>query len=282
MIKLGCCLPGGSFMPEGVAEVPQSVVEQIITNCRYIRQCGFDYVEIAGGMLRNLCEEELKALEKADAEESLGLLAANSLFTGDLMMGNPESDRDAQVAYIQTLVDALARLGIRYAVFGSGAARRIPEGVSREEGLKVLYRFMNDFADYAEPRGITMLIEPLHRGETNVFVTVPESAEIVRDINRDGLRLLCDSFHMAMESTPFDAVKNAGALIKHCHIAEAPDRTCPGTFTTGDPAYNREFAKSLYRIGYTGGVTVECGFNDFEKDVPASLAYLKEIFTEEV
>ena len=75
-----------------------------------------------------------------------------------------------------------------------------------------------------------------------------------------------------------DTVRDAAPLIRHCHIAEAPDRTCPGKFTTGDPQYNRDFAKTLNEIGYTGGVSAECSFDDFQKDVPAILAYLREIF----
>ena len=169
-------------------------------------------------------------------------------------------------------------LGIRYAVFGSGVARSIPDGVSRADGIAALRRFMGDFADYAYSRGVTLVIEPLRKKETNVYVTVPETAAEVRALANPGIRLLCDAFHMAEEGTPADAVLAAGELILHCHMAEAPDRTCPGRFTTGDPQYNWDFAHCLNRIGYTGGVSAECGFDDFRTDVPQILAYLREIF----
>lgn len=278
MVKLGCCLPGGSFMPEGVAEIPQSPAQSLIAKCRCILETGFDYTEVGGGMLVGLDDTEWSAVLRENEKAPLGLYAANSLFPRELRMGDPAADRDAQSAYIRKLVDRFAPLGIRYAVFGSGVARSIPDGVSRADGIAALRRFMTDFADYAYPRGVTLVIEPLRKKETNVFVTVPESAAEVRALANPGIQLLCDAFHMAEEGTPADAVLAAGTLIRHCHMAEAPDRTCPGTFTTGDPQYNREFARCLNQIGYTGGVSAECGFDDFKTDVPKILAYMREIF----
>ncbi|MBQ7921120.1 MAG: sugar phosphate isomerase/epimerase [Clostridia bacterium] len=267
-------------MPEGVAEVPQSLVEQIVENCYHILDAGFDYTEVGASMLYSLTDEEVEALAKADAERSLCLYAANSLFLPELDLSNPAADREKQTEYIHKVTDRLSRFGVKYAVFGSGGARSIPEGVSEEEGRKALYRFMNEFIDYAAPRGVTMVIEPLRRRESNIFVTVPECAAVVREFNREGLSLLCDSFHMSQENTPVDAVYDAVELIKHCHMSEAPDRTCPGTITTGDPAYNKQFAACLNKVGFTGGVSAECSFADFKTDVPVIYAYMKKIFTE--
>ena len=278
MVQFGCCLPGGSFMPEGVAAVPQSPADSLVAKCRYILETGFDFTEVAGGMLVGLDDAGWRMVLSENEKSSLGLYAANSLFPKELKMGDPTADRDAQKAYIQKLVDRFVPLGIRYAVFGSGVARSIPDGVSRADGIAALRRFMGDFADCAYSRGVTLVIEPLRKKETNVYVTVPETAAEVRTLANPGIQLLCDAFHMAEEGTPADAVLAAGELIRHCHMAEAPDRTCPGKYTTGDPQYNRDFARCLNQIGYTGGVSAECGFDDFRTDVPQILAYLREIF----
>jgi len=267
-------------MPEGVAEVPQSIVEQITDNCYHILDAGFDYTEVGASMLYSLTDEELAELLAANAKRSLQLYAANSLFIPSLELSNPAADREKQTEYIHKVVDRLAMFGAKYAIFGSGGARSIPEGVSHEDGMKALYRFMNEFIDYANPRGVTLVIEPLRRRESNIFVTVPECAGVVREFNREGLALLCDSFHMSQENTPVDAVYDAVDLIVHCHMSEAPDRTCPGAITTGDPEYNKQFAACLNKVGYTGGVSAECSFADFKTDVPAIYAYMKKIFTE--
>lgn len=278
MVKFGCCLPGGSFMPEGVAAIPQSPADSLVAKCRYILEAGFDYTEVAGGMLVGLNDADWEFVVNENEKSSLGLYAANSLFPMELKMGDPMANREAQQAYIRKLVDRFVPLGIRYAVFGSGAARSIPDGVLRTDGIAALRRFMGDFAEYAYTRGVTLVIEPLRKKETNVYVTVPETAAEIRALANPGVQLLCDAFHMAEEGTPTDEVLAAGAMIRHCHMAEAPDRTCPGKCTTGDLQYNREFAHCLNRIGYTGGVSAECSFDDFKTDVPQILAYLREIF----
>ena len=133
MIKLGCCVPGGSFMPEGVAEVPKSAAEQLAAKCRYILDCGFDFTECGGLMLATLSDEELDWLEAENNKKSLGLRAVNSIFSPQYKLAFPGESRDAIAAYVKRLIDVLARFGIRYAVFGSGAARSVPEDMDREE-----------------------------------------------------------------------------------------------------------------------------------------------------
>lgn len=265
-------------MPEGVAEIPTSAAEQLAAKCRYVMDCGFDYTECGGMMLAGLTDAELDWLEAEDKKQSLGLYAVNSLFAPNHKLADPGENLDAITAYVKRLIDVLSRFGIRYAVFGSGAARSIPEGMDMETGLANLRRFMNYFADYGEQKGVTLVIEPLRARETNVYRTVPVSDAEVRLLNRPGIRLLADAFHMAEENTEPEAVENCGGRLLHCHMAEAPDRTCPGQPTTGDITFNQRFAASLIRAGYTGGVSAECSFRDFGKNVPEILAYMRKLF----
>ena len=62
MIKLSCCIPGGSLMPEGIGGVPESPARQIVSNCRYLLDLGYDCTECAGGMLADLTPEEVSYL----------------------------------------------------------------------------------------------------------------------------------------------------------------------------------------------------------------------------
>lgn len=281
MIKLGCCIPGGSFMPEGVAEVPQSAAEQLAVKCRYVLDCGFDFTECGGLMLAGMSDEELDWLEAENKKSPLGLRAVNSIFSPKYKLAAPGEDWDAVAAYVRRLIDVLSRFGIRYAVFGSGAARTIPEDMDREEGLENLRRLMHYFAEYGKDKGVTLVIEPLRARETNVFRTVPESDAEVKRMDNPGVRLLADAFHMAEEGTEPEAVENCGERLFHCHMAEAPDRTCPGQPTSGDITFNQRFAASLIRMGYDGGVSAECSYPDFKKNVPEILNYMKTLFPRE-
>ncbi len=272
MIKICCCVPGGSLMPEGEQTVPESPAEQIVSKCRYLLELGYDATECTGGMLSALGAQELDELVRENEKSSLGLVAVNSLFPGDWKLADPDADHAPYLERFRKICSAMERLGVPYAVFGSGGARRI---LDKPGSLEALRSFLTDAADIARAHGVTILIEPLRRQETNVFVTVPESGDFVREVGHPNLRLLCDAFHMATEETPPLAAARYLDLVDHCHVAEAPNRTPPGS--DGGTGYLRAFASELLTGGYDGAVSAECGFKNFREDAKSILAYLKKI-----
>ena len=279
MIQFGCAIPGGSFMPEGVAEVPTAPDVQIREKCRAVLKAGFDFTECGGGMLTGLNAEQRENLLNENAKDSLKLLAVNSLFPGHYRLADPNSSKDEYLAYAANLFGIMRDLGAKYAVLGSGAARTIhADAYSYEEGLETLTGFITKLGAEADRHGITVVIEPLRKAETNIFVTVPESGDYVRKLNTPGVKLLYDAFHMAEEGTDVSCVGEYADLLRHCHIAEAPKRSRPGSPDSGDLSYNCRFAQELIKAGYSGGVSVECGYTDFAEDIRLAHAYLHEIF----
>lgn len=277
MIRLSCCIPGGSLMPEGVASVPKSPAVQIIEKCRYLLSIGYDNTECGGGMLANLTEEEVSCLIRENQKKSLGLIAVNSLFPGEWRLADPELDKSTYIARAVKIFDIMQALGIPYAVFGSGGARSLRDDCV-ESSRASLIEFMKTIAAEAGKRGIVLLIEPLRQRETNIFITVAEAGEAIKEIADPNILLLYDAFHMAEERTSLECVREYAPLLRHCHMAESPHRTYPGSSDSADLQYNRHFAKELLASGYDGAVSVECGFRDFKKDAAEALHYLKEIF----
>jgi sugar phosphate isomerase/epimerase len=279
MIQFGCAIPGGSFMPEGVAEVPVSPEIQIIEKCRKVLAAGYDFTECSGGMLTSLDNKQRCALLNRNEQNPLKILAVNSLMPGNYRLADPKSDKNEYLAYADNLFAFMHDLGAKYAVFGSGAARTVcTDEYSREEGLKAITEFIIELGSHALHHGVTVAIEPLRKTETNIFVTVPETGDYVRKLNRSGVKLLYDSFHMAEEKTDLSCVGKYIDLVCHCHISEAPCRTYPGSSDSSDLSYNRRFADELLKFGYSGGVSVECGFKNFEEDIRFAYDYLREIF----
>ena len=88
-----------------------------------------------------------------------------------------------KVAYIfnEPLKHYAQQLGVKYAVFGSGSARSLLPDVP--ESREALEGFVKDLGALARQHGLTVVIEPLRKRETNVFVTVPETGEAVRVMN---------------------------------------------------------------------------------------------------
>ncbi len=265
-------------MPEGVKEVPKAPDVDIIEKCGYVREIGYDASECGAGMIMSLTDEQFSALVRENEKRSLGLVAANSLIPPTLPICTDDADFGALRAYSEKLTARLEMLGVKLAILGSGQARRIPDGLDRELGYARLAKFMNMFAEIAAPHGVRLAIEPLNRFECNVFNTVNESGDFARSLGNDGVCLLADSFHMSREGSDPACVCDYADKLIHCHISEPGSRTYPGSPKSSDLTYNVRFANALKNMHYSGAVTVECGFDDFNSDATAALTYLRKIF----
>ena len=157
-------------------------------------------------------------------------------------------------------------------MLGSGAARRVPDGFSRDEAFTQLVDFCRRLAPVARRNGMTIAIEPLRRQETNIINTAREGLALVKAANRREIRLLVDFYHLAVEAENPDVLIEAGALLAHVHVANPKGRGYP---STPDEAPYAPFFANLCRIGYTGRVSIEGSATDFVAEAPRSLAMLR-------
>ena len=89
------------------------------------------------------------------------------------------------------------------------------------EGLAALCRA-------AEPLGVTLLLEPLNRYESDYINTLSDAADILREIGAPNLKLLADTFHMNIEEADLAAsLRAAGPRVGHVHLADT-NRQAPG------------------------------------------------------
>jgi len=70
---------------------------------------------------------------------------------------------------------------------------------------------------------------------------------------------------------PPDHIRRAGGLIHHLHIAEKAGRTPPGT--EGDDF--RPYFNVLKEIGYTGALSIECGWEDMSEQLPIAIQTIR-------
>jgi len=89
------------------------------------------------------------------------------------------------------------------------------------EGLAALCRA-------AQPLGVTVLLEPLNRYESDYINTLSDAADILREISAPNLKLLADTFHMNIEEADLAAsLRAAGSRVGHVHLADT-NRQAPG------------------------------------------------------
>lgn len=105
----------------------------------------------------------------------------------------------------------------------------------------------------AQERGVTLLLEPLNRYESDHPNTVEQALDIVHDLGYDSVRLLLDTYHMNIEERSFDAsLRQAGALLGHVHISDN-NRRAPGHGGLNV----RGVIHTLRDIGYGGYLSFE-------------------------
>lgn len=271
-MKIGCCIPGGSFMPEGVAE-SNSNAEVLLESYRLVKAAGYDYVECCVGMVMQLSEKELQLLEEEKEKGAFSIEACNSFIPPEYHVAEA-AELPKLTVYVEEAMRRMSRLGVEIVVFGSGAARMLP-GKDFGAEFTAIEEFLRMCNEKAAAHRITIGIEPLNRGECNVINSVGEAAALVRKLELPQVKLLADCFHMFKEEEDLGCLEANKDILRHTHVAEVPARVYPGR---DGGAYIKEFGKHLKNAGYEGRVSVECGYDEFAKDIQLAYPTMKEAF----
>ena len=237
------------------------------------RAAGFDYVEINASKVAALTDDEFQQLERRAAQLGIPVAAANVFLPAAIKLTGPDVDPARQMAYVTAALGRLQRLGVKVQVLGSGGARRVPDGFSREDAFNQLVDFCRRIAPVARDHGITIVVEPLRKQETNIINTAREGLALVKAVDRPEIKLLVDYYHLAEEGESPDVIAEAGPLLAHTHIANPMGRVYP--LSLDESAYGGFFS-NLCKIGYSARMSVEASTKDFPADAPRSLALLRQ------
>ncbi len=218
-------------------------------------ELGFDILEISGGGLADLPDDKVLALRK-EAERCGIMLTACIGLPKDLDVSSEnEETRQNGIAYMKRLMDKMELANIRqiggiiYAYWPVDYS--LP--VHKETARAISIRSVRELADYAKPKGITLTLETVNRFEQYLINDAAEATRFVKDIDRDNVKVMLDSFHMNIEEDSFyDAIVNTGSYLGHFHIGEA-NRKVPGK---GRMPW-KEISQALHEIGYDGTIVME-------------------------
>jgi sugar phosphate isomerase/epimerase len=228
-----------------------------------IRAAGADFVEenvqsFLQGMLGDAEWHAMDAVKGA----ALPVLAANCLVPGDMKIVGPEVDFDRLTKYITAVMTRAQKVGMKVLVFGSGAARNVPEGFQRERAQAQIVKFCRMAAELAAKAGVTLVAEPLNKGECNIINSVAEAMTYVKAVDHKAFQCLVDTYHFWLENEPLESLVAAMPWIRHVHVADKDGRVAPGESGTAD---YRPFFRVLKQANYQGAVCVEAlNFDDFE------------------
>ena len=252
-------------LPIGVCTSPK--------NAGLLQQAGASYLEVGVRwfLMPDKSEEEFsKNLEAAKACP-LPLLAANGFLPGSLKSVGPEANHEGVLAFADTAFKRARKVGIKSIVFGSSGSRAVPEGFDFRKAELQFVALLAKMAPLAKAQGVTVVVEPLNKGEVNFIQTLHEGARLVEPVDHPNIRLLADIFHMMRMEEPPQHIRDTGHLLHHTHIAEKAKRTPPGK--AGDDF--QPYFQALKDVGYSGLMSIECGWSNMAEELPQAVKTMK-------
>src|SRR5829696_7266842 len=246
-----------------------------LKNLEAAKAAGFDYVEVPATEIAALSDADFDAA--AARIKSLGIAtpAANLFLPAALKVTGPDTNPEQQMAHVKKAFARLQTLGVQVVVFGSGGARRVPDGFSKDDAFKQLVDFGRRAAGEAQARGITIAIEPLRRQETNIINSAAEGLALVEAIAHPNFQLMIDFYHLASEQEDPAIVLRAKDRIRHLHVANPQGRVFPAKWEEVDYA---PFFANLRAIGYDKRISVEGATTDLPAQGPPAIALLRRGF----
>ncbi|MCI9250883.1 MAG: sugar phosphate isomerase/epimerase [Lachnospiraceae bacterium] len=220
-----------------------------------VARLGFDILEIAGGGLADLPDDQVIRLRDEASRCNITLTVCIGLPAQYDVSSENEETRQAGIAYMKRLIDKTNLVGARqiggivYAYWPVDYSKPVNKAATREISI----RSIQELADYALPKDVTLTLETVNRFEQFLFNDAAEATQFVKDVNRDNVKVMLDSFHMNIEEDSFyDAIVSTGSHLGHFHIGE-PNRKVPGK---GRIPWD-EIGRALRDIGYDGTVVME-------------------------
>ncbi len=263
-IKFGVCT---KFSGEGD--------DVYIKNLGEISALGYDYVELQATAVFALSESECKKVAKDLAQNNILALAANIALPPQTKIVGDEVDFVKISQYFEIVMAKLQILGIEKLVLGSGKSREIPKNFDKNTAKNQIIKALRIMADIAQKHNITIVIEPLNKGETNVINSVIEACEYAKEVARDNVKVLADYYHMCIDGESAEVlseISNYGTKLHHVHIANPKGRVYP----TKDEDYSKFFS-ALMQIGYDQTVSIEGGSEDILADCKKSMELFKSL-----
>ncbi len=240
-----------------------------VDRARAAAASGADYIEVGLSAVMAMGDDEFEEWATALGSAGVRVHAANGFMPASIRVVGPDVDREQVRAYVAGAGQRLERLGARVAVFGSSGSRQVPDAFDPATARAQLAEFLQEAAETLGAHGVTLALEPLCAEESNLVNTVGDGLRLVRDA-APAARVLADCFHMQREGESLDVLAEAGDMLAHAHVSSSARR---GVGAGDHDA--RAFVQRLRDLGYSGGVSLECGWDDFGAEIGPSIGALR-------
>ena len=244
-----------------------------------IAELKYDYIEAEFARLAALDDEAFREQSAILERCALPAEAFCIFFTGANKLYAANGDQDAPLRavaeYAERGFSRAEAWGGKIAVIGSGDARKIPEGSTRDEIEGQFARVLRVCGEAAERHGMRIVVEPLWTEACNFINTVAEGAALARLADRKAVGVLADYYHMAKNGDDVKALPEYADLLWHIHYGDGENRNAP---VPGDETTLAKFASVLSRCPNAERISLECYWRpDFDTAVTLARP-LMEVF----
>ena len=237
------------------------------------KESGFDYVELPLAEMVDLEDEDFFSLKESIDVSGLKCEVCNNFFPGNIRLtGNSVDDKKIE-EYLDTALGRAAQLGANVVVLGSPKSKNVPAGYPMDKAWSQLVELLRHLDPLVRTKGMTVVIEPLSKVESNIINTAAEGLRLVKAVDRENIKLLVDYYHLVMEKENPEIISDAGPYIKHIHLANPAGRVYPVEMEDG---YIR-FVNLLKAAGYESRLSIEAFTKDFSHDAKRSVEILRQL-----
>lgn len=236
-----------------------------------IKMLGFDYIEENMSKILALSDAEFAEIVQEYERLGVSVYSFNVFFGKEIELYSDEFLEGLE-EYGRKAFSRAKALGGSVCVIGSGKARSIPEGVTREEAEARFVEILSILGGIAEEYGIKLAIEPLNSSETNFITKVSEAAEIARRVARKNVGAIVDFYHFSMENESDESLLSCGDVIMHAHFAVSKSRK--SVPKAEDIPTLARWTELLRGINYSGAISIEARYDDFESELAEGAKHL--------
>jgi sugar phosphate isomerase/epimerase len=259
-----------------------------VENVAIMRDLGYDFWEwsVRAAFNPDMDDAWWQTQKDEIAKRPLPLRSCNNFIPGNFRLTGPDADHGPALDYAEKALRRADEIGVKTLVFGSGGARNVPGDFSGkswpdlEMGLRQYADFCRTLAGrVSDLKTVQVVIEPLRPNVSNIVTYVFQGLAICREVASPRLAQLADIYHMMMGGDEPRSIVDAGALLRHVHIADYQTRIFPGADRRETWRFKPFFA-ALKAVGYTGGVSCECSWGDakdFAKNAKTAIETMKEL-----
>jgi sugar phosphate isomerase/epimerase len=246
IIRLSVAIAGKDALPSAFV-----VFRGFEESIRKASGLGYDGIELALKTAEEIRPANLSKL-LADAKLEVSCISTGQVFadTGHMFTDSDAAKRAQLRRIFMGMIDLAADFG-KMVNIGRVRGRIGDDGYEKAES-----RFIDmarELCDYAGPKNVNLILEPVNRYEINFINSVEEGVGLMKKVNRPNMKLMPDVFHMNIEDKTIggELEKNIG-YVAYIHLADS-NRLAPGQ---GHTDFGDIF-KCLKRAGYAGWTSVE-------------------------